>query len=118
MSARKILWGQVLLVGAAVLGFIRAATQRTASQLGFQPQLGHPWFQFFGWPFYQPPAFFWWWFSYDAYAHDIFVEGGFVAGAGGVAAIAVAGARGQADHDLRLCSPPAPAVSKHPTTAN
>ena len=44
----------------------------------------------FGWPVYQPPAFFWWWFAYDAYAHDIFVTGGFIAGAGGVAAFVVA----------------------------
>ena len=51
---------------------------------------GPPWFRLFGWPFYQPPAFFWWWFAYDAYAHDIFVTGGFIAGAGGVAAFAVA----------------------------
>ena len=39
---------------------------------------------------YQPQAFFWWWFAYDAYAHDIFVTGGFIAGAGGVAAFVVA----------------------------
>ena len=44
----------------------------------------------FGWPIYQPPAFFWWWFAYDAYAHEIFVTGGFIAGAGGVAAFVVA----------------------------
>ena len=36
------------------------------------------------------PAFFWWWFAYDAYAHEIFVTGGFIAGAGGVAAFVVA----------------------------
>jgi type IV secretion system protein VirD4 len=67
-----------------------AATEWTAWQLAFQPQLGHPWFKLFGWPIYQPPAFFWWWFAYDAYAHDIFVTGGFIAGAGGVAAFVVA----------------------------
>jgi type IV secretion system protein VirD4 len=39
---------------------------------------------------YQPPAFFWWWFAYDAYAHEIFFTGGFIAGSGGVAAFAVA----------------------------
>ncbi len=90
MNATKILWGQVLLVCAAVLGFIWAATEWTAWQLAFQPQLGHPWFMLFGWPMYQPPAFFWWWFAYDAYAHEIFVTGGFIAGAGGVAAFVVA----------------------------
>ena len=67
-----------------------AATEWTAWQLAFQPQLGHPWFTLFGWPIYQPPAFFWWWFAYDAYAHEIFVTGGFIAGAGGIAAFVVA----------------------------
>jgi type IV secretion system protein VirD4 len=90
MNATKILWGQVLLVCSAVLAFMWAATEWTAWQLAFQPQLGHPWFKLFGWPIYQPPAFFWWWFAYDAYAHDIFVTGGFIAGAGGVAAFVVA----------------------------
>lgn len=59
-------------------------------ELAFQPQLGQPWFTLFGWPAYQPPAFFWWWFAYDAYAHDIFVTGGFIAAAGGIAAFVVA----------------------------
>jgi type IV secretion system protein VirD4 len=90
MNATKILWGQILLVCAVVLGFMWTATEWTAWQLAFQPRLGHPWFMLFGWPIYQPPAFFWWWFAYDAYAHDIFVTGGFIAGAGGVAAFVVA----------------------------
>ncbi len=90
MNGTKILWVQVLLVCAAVLVFMWAATEWTAWQLAFQPQLGHPWFTLFGWPIYQPPAIFWWWFAYDAYAHDIFVTGGFIAGAGGVAAFVVA----------------------------
>ncbi len=90
MNATKILWGQIFLVCAVVVGFVWGATEWTAWQLAFQPQLGHPWFTLFGWPVYQPPAFFWWWFAYDAYAHEIFVTGGFIAGAGGVAAFVVA----------------------------
>ena len=90
MNATKILWGQVLLVSATVLAFVWAATEWTAWNLGFQPGLGHPWFELFGWPVYHPPAFFWWWFAYDAYARDIFVEGAYVAAAGGIAAIVVA----------------------------
>ena len=90
MNPTKILWVQILLVCASVLAFMWAATEWTAWQLAFQPQLGHPWFTFFGWPMYQPPAFFWWWFAYDAYAHEIFVTGGFIAGAGGIAAFVVA----------------------------
>ena len=90
MNATKILWVQVLLVCASVLAFMWAATEWTAWQLAFQPQLGRPWFILFGWPIYQPPAFFWWWFAYDAYAHEIFVEGGYIAACGGIAAIVVA----------------------------
>jgi type IV secretion system protein VirD4 len=90
MNPTKILWVQILLVCASVLAFMWAATEWTAWQLAFQPQLGRPWFILFGWPIYQPPAFFWWWFAYDAYAHEIFVTGGFIAGAGGIAAFVVA----------------------------
>jgi type IV secretion system protein VirD4 len=90
MNATKILWGQVLLVSAVVLAFLWAATEWTAWRLAFQPQLGRPWCELFGWPVYEPPAFFWWWFAYDAYAREIFVEGAWIAGSGGVAAIAVA----------------------------
>jgi type IV secretory pathway TraG/TraD family ATPase VirD4 len=56
MNATKILWGQVLLVSAVALAFLWAATEWTAWKLGFQSQLGHPWFALFGWPVYQPPA--------------------------------------------------------------
>src|SRR5260370_33725032 len=90
MNATKILWSQILLVSLVVLAFVWTATELTAWRLGFQPQLGTPWFELFGWPVYPPPAFFWWWFSFDAYAPHIFNEGGYIAAAGGIAAIAVA----------------------------
>lgn len=90
MAATKILWGQILLVSLVVLGFLWAATEWTAYQLAFQPQLGGPWFVVLGWPMYKPPAFFWWWFAYDAYARDIFVRGAYVAASGGIAAFTVA----------------------------
>ena len=66
------------------------ATQWTAWQLGFQPQLGHPWFELVGWPIYYPPSFFWWWYAYDAYAPSVFVEGAYIAASGGFISIAVA----------------------------
>jgi len=90
MNPTKILWLQILFVCATVLGFVWAATEWTGWQLAFQAQLGPPWFSLLGWPVYQPLAFFWWWFAYDAYAHEIFVTGGFIAASGGVAAFAVA----------------------------
>ena len=91
MSATKILWGQLIVVGLIVLAFVWAATQWTAWRLGYQPQLGAPWFELWhGMPVYVPPAFFWWWFHFDAYAPPIFVEGAYIASSGGFASIAVA----------------------------
>lgn len=90
MTATKILWGQIIAVSTTALVFLWTATEWTAYRLAFQPQLGSPWFTLFGWSFYQPQDFFWWWFGYDAYAHDIFVQGGYIAAAGGIAALAVA----------------------------
>jgi type IV secretion system protein VirD4 len=87
MSATKILWGQILVVFAIVVATTWAATQWTAWRLGYQPQLGDPWFAIYGEPFYLPPAFFWWWFSFDAYAPRIFFEGAVIAASGGFAAI-------------------------------
>jgi type IV secretion system protein VirD4 len=91
MSGNRILWGQITLVLAVVLATTWIATQWTAWRLGFQPQLGQPWFELApGMPVYYPPAFFWWWYAYDAYAPLIFVEGAFIAASGGFIAIAVA----------------------------
>ena len=90
MSATKILWGQVFTVLSIVLVTMWAATEWTAWRLGFQPELGSPWFTLFGWPVYQPPIFFWWWFAYDAYAPDIFIEGGSIAASGGILAVIAA----------------------------
>ena len=90
MSATKILWGQILIVILIVLFTTWAATQWTAWQLGFQPQLGEPWFRLAGIPVYYPPAFFWWWYFYDAYAPSIFVEGAYIAASGGFISVAVA----------------------------
>ncbi|WP_234052723.1 MULTISPECIES: conjugal transfer protein TraG [unclassified Xanthobacter] len=90
MRGGRILWGQIAVVFAIVLVMTWAATQWTAFRLGFQPQLGAPWFELAGWPVYYPPAFFWWWFSFDAYAPAIFVEGGIIAVSGGFLAIAAA----------------------------
>jgi type IV secretion system protein VirD4 len=85
--ARDILWGQILVVSAVVLATTWAATQWTAWRLGYQPQLGDPWFVVAKLPLYPPPAFFWWWFSFDAYAPRIFFEGATIAASGGFVAI-------------------------------
>ncbi len=91
LSATKILWGQIIVVFLIVLAAIWVATQWTAWRLGFQPELGQPWFELArGVPIYLPPAFFWWWYAYDAYAPSIFVEGAYIAASGGFISIAVA----------------------------
>jgi len=90
MQSSKILWGQVTVVLLIVIGAVWGATQWTAQALGYQPELGPPWFWLEGYPVYPPPAFFWWWFSYDAYAPQIFVEGAYIAASGGIAAVVVA----------------------------
>lgn len=90
MRGGRILWGQIAVVFTIVLVMTWAATQWVAFRLGFQPQLGDPWFELAGWPIYYPPALAWWWFSFDAYAPAIFVEGGVIAASGGFLAIAAA----------------------------
>jgi type IV secretion system protein VirD4 len=90
VSATRILWGQILVVFAIVLATTWGATQWTAWRLGYQAQLGAPWFVVGDQPIYAPPAFFWWWNWFEAYAPEVFDEGGVIAASGGFAAIAVA----------------------------
>ena len=91
MSTTRILWGQITLVCLIVLITMWAATQWVAWKLGYQAQLGPPWFELGeGRPVYVPPAFFWWWYAFDAYAPEIFVEGAGIAASGGILSIVVA----------------------------
>ncbi|WP_298817584.1 conjugal transfer protein TraG [uncultured Roseibium sp.] len=90
MSATKILWGQLLAVFLIVTLTTWGATQYVAWRLGFQGQLGTPWFEVTGWPIYYPPAFFWWWYFYEAYAPNVFLHGAVIAASGGFLSIAVA----------------------------
>ncbi|WP_370312111.1 conjugal transfer protein TraG [Sagittula sp.] len=90
MSATKILWGQISIVFLIILATTWGATQYVAASLGYQAQLGPPWFELFGTPVYYPPAIFWWWYFYEAYAPPIFATGGIIAASGGFIAIGVA----------------------------
>jgi type IV secretion system protein VirD4 len=90
MSAAKILWGQVLAVFLIILASVWGATQWTAAALGYQPELGRPWFSLFDQPVYRPYELFWWWFSFNAYAPQVFDTGGVIATSGGFVAIVVA----------------------------
>jgi len=90
LSATRILWGQILVVFALTLAGVWVGTQWTAHALGYQAQLGAPWFSVSGAPVYPPYAIFWWWFSYEAYAPRIFETGGMIAASGGLVSVAVA----------------------------
>ncbi|MFT4177963.1 MAG: conjugal transfer protein TraG [Thermomonas sp.] len=104
MRGGRILWGQIAVVFTIVLVTTWTATEWTAWRLGFQGQLGNPWFELAGWPIYYPPALFWWWYAFDAYAPTIFVEGGVIAASGGiisiVAAIAMSIMRAREAHNV------------------
>lgn len=56
VPATQILWGQVVTVFGIALLTIWTATEWTAWRLGFQPELGRPWFEILHFPFYLPPA--------------------------------------------------------------
>ncbi len=91
MPTTKIHWGQVFVVFSIVLASLWAATQWVAWRLGFQAELGLPWFEpLRGFPVYFPLIFFWWWYAFDAYAPDIFLEGGAIAASGGLLSIGAA----------------------------
>ncbi|MBR0963995.1 conjugal transfer protein TraG [Bradyrhizobium diazoefficiens] len=91
MSSTRVLWGQICAALGIVLVTMWAATQWVAWKLGFQPQLGPPWFVLIGGlPVYYPPAFFWWWLVYDVYAPKIFMQGACIAASGGTLSMLVA----------------------------
>jgi type IV secretion system protein VirD4 len=85
MFPAKIYVGQITIVFGIVVASTWGATQWTAGSLGFQARLGEPWFVVIDYPVYLPWRLFEWWFAYEAYAPEIFEEGGAIAAAGGVA---------------------------------
>ncbi|WP_456307137.1 type IV secretory system conjugative DNA transfer family protein [Novacetimonas hansenii] len=87
----RIQWGQALVVLSMIVLSWWTATQWTAWELAFQPELGRPWFTVLHrWPVYAPPLFFWWWYEFDAYAPAVFARGAWIAGSGGVLAFMAA----------------------------
>ena len=83
MTPTKLLIGQMIAVFAIMALGLWAATQWAASMLAYQPELGRPWFELRGVPFYRPWALFGWWFSYEAYAPAVFNKAGALAAASG-----------------------------------
>ncbi len=100
MTPTKLLIGQILIVLAIIVASIWTATQWAAASLGYQPELGPPWFMIFGSPIYRPWSIFAWWFSFDAYAPVIFDEAGGIAASGGAlgCCAAIAGSVWRARH--------------------
>jgi len=90
MTPTKLLIGQIAVVFAIVILGLWAATQWCADMLGYQPQLGNPWFVLFGWPVYEPWKLFEWWYFYEAYAPEVFDKAGMLAGASGFMGCAAA----------------------------
>jgi len=90
LPTTKIHWGQIFVVFVIVVSSIWIATQVTAWRLGFQEELGRPWFDIAGAPVYFPFIFFWWWYAFDAYAPSIFVSGGVIAASGSFLSIGAA----------------------------
>ncbi len=85
MYPARIYVGQITIVFGIVVASTWGATQWTAAALGFQERLGAPWFLVAGYPVYLPWRLFEWWFTYEAYAPEIFEQGGAIAAAGGMA---------------------------------
>ena len=83
MTPTKLLIGQILIVFAIMMLGVWAATQWAAAMLGYQPQLGAPWFIAGHWPIYRPWSLFSWWFHYEAYAPSVFNRAGALAAASG-----------------------------------
>src|SRR5579859_3310726 len=84
MLPAKIYVGQIVVVFGIVVAATWGATQWTAAALGFQARLGDPWFFIAAYPIYLPWRLFEWWFAYEAYAPEIFEEGGAIAASGGI----------------------------------
>ena len=90
MTPTKLLIGQIFMVFAIVIAGLWGATQWCASMLGYQPELGLPWFMLGELPIYRPWSIFWWWYSYEAYAPEVFDKAGTLAGASGFLGCAAA----------------------------
>jgi type IV secretion system protein VirD4 len=90
MTPSKLLYGQIFLTFAIVIGGVWGATQWAAYMLGDQSRLGPAWVTVQDYPIYLPWRLFEWWYAFEAYAPSIFNKAGAMAASGGVAGIIVA----------------------------
>jgi len=90
VTPTKFLIGQIFVVLIVAVGGVWFATEWAAWHLGFQSQLGAPWFTIFSVPFYFPWRLFEWWYAYDAYAPELFNKSGAIAATSGFASCGAA----------------------------
>jgi type IV secretion system protein VirD4 len=83
MTPTKLLIGQIIIIFAMILAGIWSATQWAAAMLGYQSELGTPWFMLFTVPVYHPWRLFDWWYHFDAYAPHVFNKAGLLAASSG-----------------------------------
>ena len=83
MTPTKLLIGQIFVVFAIVVAGVWASTQWAAAMLGYQAELGLPWFELVGMPVYRPWQIFAWWYHFEAYAPEVFDKAGALAAASG-----------------------------------
>ncbi|CAM5393589.1 conjugal transfer protein TraG [Alcaligenes faecalis] len=95
-----VLFGQIVAVCAVAGACLWAATQYTASALGYSSRLGEPIAHLGDMPVYYPWQLFFWWFAYEAYAPEVFSRGGMIAAMGGILSVGVA--MGMSVHRARI----------------
>ena len=83
MTPTKLLIGQIIIVLVIILAGIWSATQWAAAMLGYQSELGAPWFILLTLPVYHPWRLFDWWYHFDAYAPHVFNKAGLLAASSG-----------------------------------
>jgi type IV secretion system protein VirD4 len=84
MTPTKLLIGQILIVLCVVVAGTWAATQLAAHDLGYQAELGAPWFELLSLPVYWPWRLFDWWYHFGAYAPAVFERAGALAAGSGL----------------------------------
>ena len=89
-QASNVLYGQVVTTVSVVLASVWIATQSAASSLGFDQQLGRPWFELRGYPVYQPWRLFGWWFRFGNASPSTFDRAGLIASGGSATAVLLA----------------------------
>jgi len=89
-QASNVLYGQVVTTVSVVLASVWIATQSAASSLGYDQQLGRPWFELRGYPVYQPWRLFGWWFRFGDASPSTFDRAGLIASGGSATAVLLA----------------------------